>query len=596
MQLTYAVINMIFCSVILKHRFPFAVGVLKKLFHNYTISFMKRILFFITLFFVTNLYVVSNLYASSFNDQKLLSGDSFVYDALNALAYETGTVSNANQSSLSIGELKLYLNEIDYDSLSSAGKDWYDKIVEYMNKEMIGTESGFLSFGTSPSVNVEGFFKTCDDISFYHDYYKRNRFLNVPLFIGAGNFLTLDTEVYLGTNFHRNLENDCWCNIPLISEDDADANFPKVGYVSLGLENSENESFLNFQLGMIPRSIGRTESGSIIASENVFGTSSARLSVFSPSLKYTADVTQFDVNKYMYMHILNVKPFQRFSFGLVEGTMVNAPLEIRYLNPFSVFHSFAAWKDYSDYDDSLTTAGNYDDGDSRVSIYFGATFDVSLFKYLRLYGLFAMNQYQTKYEIQQAPDSAGKIPNSFAWQGGLESYIPVNGGYVNLLLEGVYLNPWMYVTKNKDWSFMAEDRELVYPGHNSLVRTWLGCPLGPDTVSCLFKAGYVKPGKYDFHFGYRFLVQGENANINMFDNPSYFPSSYDEAQISTPYGTACYENRIFLEGNYSFTPYFDANASLCFTHLKNAGHISGENRMGFEIALGTSFKVSDFIK
>jgi len=43
--------------------------------------------------------------------------------------------------------------------------------------------------------------------------------------------------------------------------------------------------------------------------------------------------------------------FKRFQFSILEGAMVAAPLELRFLNPVMIFHNYAAWRSYTDYDE-----------------------------------------------------------------------------------------------------------------------------------------------------------------------------------------------------------------------------------------------------
>jgi hypothetical protein len=77
--------------------------------------------------------------------------------------------------------------------------------------------------------------------------------------------------------------------------------------------------------------------------------------------------------------------------------MVYAPLELRFLNPLAIFHGLESFKTYGDYNEDIGNTG-LDAHDSRVGSYFGTKLEVQPWKYMRFYGLFAMNQLQLGVE------------------------------------------------------------------------------------------------------------------------------------------------------------------------------------------------------
>ena len=88
--------------------------------------------------------------------QELVPAGSWVYDALTAVALESGIVQFTDCAPLTISEIKSYLYEIDYDSLSKGGKAQYDRINDYFNQSSKSLDSDFLSVGFSPSLNPTG--------------------------------------------------------------------------------------------------------------------------------------------------------------------------------------------------------------------------------------------------------------------------------------------------------------------------------------------------------------------------------------------------------------------------------------------------------
>ena len=92
--------------------------------------------------------------------QELIPATSWVYDAVSLISIEAGIVNFSDSTPVTIAELKSYLNEIDREKLSKAGKKQYDRIFEYFDEKGLGLESSLLSLTAEPSVNLEGLFAT----------------------------------------------------------------------------------------------------------------------------------------------------------------------------------------------------------------------------------------------------------------------------------------------------------------------------------------------------------------------------------------------------------------------------------------------------
>ena len=66
---------------------------------------------------------------------------------------------------------------------------------------------------------------------------------------------------------------------------------------------------------------------------------------------------EFNVDKYLYLHQIDIRLFKKLTFSALEGMIVNAPFELRFINPLTVFHGYAPWKDYdSDFEEAYTGA------------------------------------------------------------------------------------------------------------------------------------------------------------------------------------------------------------------------------------------------
>jgi hypothetical protein len=257
-----------------------------------------------------------------------------------------------------------------------------------------------------------------------------------------------------------------------------------------------------------------------------------------------------------------------------------------------VFHSYESYKTYGDYNDDIgadPALTAEEDGSSRVGSFFGAKIEVQPVKYLRVYGLFAMNQLQLGTEKKNHGESL--TPDALAFQAGTEVSIPAPRGYWLIGLEGVYTYPYMYVLHDKGWSFYKELPEV----DNMTVRYWTGTPFGPDSIAGTLWVGYHNSLRWSVDFSYLFAAQGERAGTDIFDDTSYpgyrpTPAVYDV--VTPPTGTPTYTSTFSLLGKWA--PYDWLNFSLQpgYRIVNNSGHVSGKTEQGFEITLAAQFKPS----
>ncbi len=535
--------------------------------------------------------------------QELIPATSWVYDAVAAIEMEAGVVNFSDSTPITIAEMKSYLQEIDKESLSAAGKKQYERIFEYFGNEGIGLESSLMSLSAEPSVNLEGYYKTNDDIAWTFDRYCRSPFIDLPTTFAMSDFVTMYMDVYLSQNKNTMLRNDIYTNVPLEASQ-FDVNFPDTAYISTGYSFND-ECGAEFFLGSPQKSIGRTGTKSLIFNENITGATQAQLSLYSPNLKYSASIIQLGTydavhansedqteytdyttssGYYLYLHQIEARLFKRLTLSAVEGLSVYAPLELRYLNPFSVQHGYAAWRDYG-FNEAYTCD------------YFGLKFNYVPAKYWRVYGLFAMTQYQTPYELDIAGDDV--TPNGLGGQMGFESYIPYGEGYFHITLDGCYTQPYLYIREAAEWSMVRYYRENM--GETKYVfYEWVGSPFGPDTISAELSASYELPAKWSVGLTYLFMVQGEKADLaqSCFREQGnwIFPTTWDEAKENTPSGIAKYTNRISLSGTLQATSYLNLTLQPSFVYIKNNAHISGVNDSGFEIALSAKLDLTSLLK
>ena len=353
-------------------------------------------------------------------------------------------------------------------------------------------------------------------------------------------------------------------------------------------------------MGLGEQSIGRSLMGSVILSEYFTGSSWANLEFFSPNLKYELSINEFNVDKYMYSHRIDVQFFNKIHFSAMEGILVNAPFELRFLNPWTIYHGMAPWLDYSKkaYEEAFTCA------------YMCFKLAYTPIKYLRLYGLFAQDQFQTAYEKENWPEDT--TPNAMGFQVGVESFIPFVNGNFHIVAEGYYADPFLYIKENPNWSLVRTYRENM--GDLTTFYEWIGSPFGPDTVAGELSIGYECFDKWNINLTYLFKAAGEYAKTNVFtteldwgghdtvaDNtkwayPNASTQGQDEAKrrqsLISPSGTPEYLNMISLNGSYIFNNYLSLSVQGGFILAFNYNNIQNNFQCGPEFAASLKFDIT----
>jgi hypothetical protein len=512
----------------------------------------------------------------------IVQNEEWVYEALAMLSREQRCVFFAD-SNLTIEQIERLVSELDKETLSPSGKLIYEQVEAYLHSSpWLSFESDALTLGIDAVLQPEFYFKTNPAANWIYDYHRRNPLFSTSINFSLGSFITLEFDPYFGQNEYAATLHDNYVNLPLNMVAQTDLHFPKWAYLSAGLPLGRF-SGIHFAAGMGNDFLGRTSTGSIILSEYMERVNYAQLTIYSPLLKYTMEVMQLQALKYQYMHYLHVRPYKTISLTFTEGLMVNAPLELRYLNPLTIFHSYEAFKTYDDYNDDLANVDPADStGTSRIGSFFGAKIEFQPVKYLRLYGLFAMDQLQLGIERDNWADDL--TPDALAFQAGAEVSIPVRRGYWTSSLEGVYTYPYMYILYDKAWSFYKELDEI----DNTTIRYWTGTPFGPDSIAGALSLGYYAlypDGKatWSLKFSFLFLAQGEMSDPAVFDTNNYRPTPAVADVVVPPSGIPMYTYTIKLLGKWSPFDWLHTAMQPGYRIISNHRHITGKLEHGFEM-------------
>jgi hypothetical protein len=503
-----------------------------------------------------------------------------------------------SDSSLTVSQFERILSEIDDEALSPSGRLLYDELKGYLKSSpWLNWEYDAFSGGMDLVFQPELYYKSSEETPWIYDGHSRNSLALIPLGFSLGPYISLEMDLYAGQNEYAATLHDNYVNIPLDPVSQFDIHFPKRAYLSTGYPFGK-ASGVNFAIGAGDDFFGRTRTGSVILSEYLERIIYAQLSFYSPVFKYTAEVMQYEVNKYQYMHYFQVRPHRKFSVSLAEGVMVNAPLELRFLNPLTVFHGYESYKSYDDYNEDLGLTESSDPNDptsytaidpvggSRIGSYFGAKIEFQPVRYLRIYGLFAMDQFQLP--IEESNWKEGLTPNGMAFQAGFEAALPAfDRGHWRFGLEGVYVQPYMYVLWDKKWSFYKEVPEV----ERMDLCYWTGTPFGPDSIAGALWLGYEDiPLKGSLELGLVFSAQGKRSGFDIFKDDGYRPTHKVYDVTVPPTGTPVYTYTVKLLGSWSPAGWADLAMQPGYRIVTNYGHIPGKTAQGFEIALSARFR------
>ena len=121
---------------------------------------------------------------------------------------------------------------------------------------------------------------------------------------------------------------------------DTDGSFPFRAFGALGGD------FWNFRIGRDKLSLGSMGDDNLVVSSTPEWYDYARLACFFQDFEYTGYLIQLDPSRNLYMHRVDFLFFDRLSVGLTEGMLVgeDSP-ELRFFNPFMIFHGYEAWHD-----------------------------------------------------------------------------------------------------------------------------------------------------------------------------------------------------------------------------------------------------------
>lgn len=557
---------------------------------------MKKItkLFFLTLII---LLFSSPLFGIDKQSSQLIRTDHWVYDDITALSADAKSTFILETMPLSIGEIELFLRQIDYANLSQTGKITYDRIKNFINVEDDLVKAEEFRFYINLINNPELYYKSNKAIDWSFVYKYKDYFLTMPVIIGFSDYFTFQTDFYYGKNRYAASMPNSFTNLP-IRLNEINFYFPDFSYFS-GNMTFDKWGF-TASLGRKGMKLGNTSMGSILYNDTFETDFYSQLNLYCKYLKYSMDLVQVDKSKFLYLHQLTFRPIKNLNLGIIEGSLLNAPFELRYLNPFNIMHNFGAWEQYVGDDKTYY-------GEAHFCAYFGVTAEYIPISNLRLYGIYVQNEMLDPGSEQT--QSKLSVPSSIGGQVGIEYYFTLpNNSRLKTMAEVVYTSPYLYVKQSPDWSLYRNRNNEMHTAKDN--KSWIGFPEGPDCFAIKTGVDYNSLNKWTAGFHYQLTMHGINTADNLFsqidENNHYFyypsvkykngnPEERNKAVADATnmwlHGIPEIKNEIIFDGSYKLLDNLDLTGQFIYTFVFNNKNNLGDFAQGVELALSLRYEI-----
>ena len=582
----------------------------------------KRIIFLLLISFSFNIF------SKTINDGQIIPSDSPIYQTFQTLQNENKHFCFTQNTPLSVGELKFYLEQFNYELLTDNSKNLYDSLHEFLyENEDITTITDF-KLALHPRLNPEIYYKSNEELPWSFNYFYIDNFLSMPLDFGYGNNIALGGNFFLGKSQIAAARNDNYFNMPIDFKNPSDVHFvefyfPFFAYASFGKYYS-NWGY-NFHIAKQGKTIGKTFTGSIIYNSTFETDAYAELDIYSSAVKYTMDVVQVSSNRmdniqienterYLYIHQFDIRFFKNLKLSVMEGSLIASPFSIRFLNPLPFMHQFGGWTNY------ITEANKEIYRETNFCADFAYMLEYIPIKNLRLYGIYNQIEMQLPWERNHW---WGKYyPNSIGLQFGAEFSINLKDSSSLLIgLEGFYNSPYMYIKQTPSASLYRVRQDMQ---SKKYVYSWIGSPYGPDAAGGIITLDYNSNNKWKIGLDYSLIAKGEN-NFNLFNNKikasdgneyyDYYPSVefklrkeddngnalvkdektaeqlFELAKNMKISGNVQISNQIKIRAAYIINNLFEINGRFIYNYVVNNTNIKNNNESGVEVNLSFTYKI-----
>ena len=471
----------------------------------------RKIFIVLIIVFIICIFGETPIFADEKEKLVMFSAGHEIYNDLRTLALEANKVIFSFTPPMSNYEIYKFLNSIVKDDLSVWGQEIYEKV-----KKELFPASLFRSDNVafSGSLILKGNFsvRTNEQTEWVLPELDRPELIKIPISINFMNFIQLHYEAaYQGFPGERKEGSYINTNIPFTFDFWDGGGRPFKAFLSLGGD------WWNVQIGRDRLSFGYAHTGNLLLSDTPDYYDFARLSLFNSFLKYSMVVSQiplsfnqsmvdksiinFDdypgiqkrsINRYTYIHRLDVSADKKFSFGITEQMITgDSPIQLRYLSPLMFMHNY-----FSEYDYPAWGNGKLD------SMLFSIDFQWLTVKNVSVYGQFIVNEFKI-------PSETNEDPNALGYLAGIEYYYPFNKGTALFYLEFVYTDPYLYVDNSPLAASIWYRKMMANPVSGSRYR-WIGHPNGRDTITLMFGSWLSFGEKLSVDIKAEYLIKGEH--------------------------------------------------------------------------------------
>ena len=246
----------------------------------------------------------------------------------------------------------------------------------------------------------------------------------------------------------------------------------------------------------------------------------------------------------------------------------NSPLELRYLNPMMIFHSFFSWDDYPQWG-------------SGKGDYIGSVFSLDLEWAFRpgwaLYGQIVINEFSTPYEAANFPDQP---PRGMGYLLGAEYVHTLSNWIFSWYGELVYTDPFLYTLSSPFGSMIWMRRSSDMENKDRLRYDWFGHGEGRDMFLAALGFSAVSE-KITLSLDLSLKFQGEHGILwdwTKADSHQVSPSGRPEIRFRSLFGAA-----------YRILPAFTLSGHLGTTVFLDAEHERGNRKFGAEAGFAVSY-------
>jgi len=541
-----------------------------------------------TILLIFLLFLSVTLFSQHFD--MITTGDSILED-IRFLSIESGVSFLSFTPPLAPGEIKLFLDSINDNELSIKGREAYFRILNRLNPTAnisysINNFSAFFNINST----LEGRVRFNSKVDEYPKNPNINSFLSFPIYFFFSDSLQLFVEPSYTMRPDKYELKVFDINIPL-DYFEYDDNMPLKAFIAAGGD------WWSFQLGRDRLFWGSGNTVSLTFSDNSQYFDFARYSLFSSVFKYSFIINQLPLtlkrnlfpgkqeyddwwndvsnrtsseHRYFYLHRIDFKLFNKISIGVMEGIMIgNSPIELKYLNPLVIFHSFFAWR----YQGEWNSPGDGNEPGDMAGSFLSLELNWNIINNLAIYGQFVMNEYAEPGELKRNPNQP---PNALGYIAGIQYSHSFNSWASVFFLEFIYTDPYLYILSSPYGSFIQQNRfgQNYYLGYQR------------DTIAFVLGAKFTNFINLNFNGTFSWITSGEHNKEGLVWKWERSKEAYNER---TPTGAAENQFILSLGAGWKALPFLTLNTTITGILSVNNRNEKGNTEIGGQASFSAGF-------